>query len=93
MILSLFLCISLDYPPTYRRLLHMIDPTQVSGIIERMVATRKVSYMEAVLEVCEDHSIDSSMIAKYLSKPIIENIEREAMEVNLLPRKKSLPFA
>lgn len=49
--------------------------------------------MEAVLEVCEDHSIDSSMIAKYLSKPIIENIEKEAMDVNLLPRKKSLPFS
>lgn len=71
----------------------MIDPTQVSGLIERMVASKKVSYMEAVLEVCENHSIDSSMIAKYLSKPIIENIEREAMEVNLLPKKKSLPFA
>lgn len=71
----------------------MIDPTQVSGIIERMVATRKVTYMEAVLEVCDDNSIDSTMIAKYLSKPIIENIEREARDVNLLPKKKSLPFS
>ena len=49
--------------------------------------------MEAVLEVCEEHSVDASLVAKHLSKPIIENIEKEAMEVNLLPKKKSLPFS
>lgn len=49
--------------------------------------------MDAVLELCEEHSIDTTMIAKYLSKPIIENIEKEAMDVNLLPKKKSLPFS
>lgn len=71
----------------------MINPEQVSSTIERMVSTRSISYMDAVLELCEEHSIDSAMIAKYLSKPIIENIEKEAMDVNLLPRKKSLPFS
>lgn len=71
----------------------MINPEQVSSTIERMVSTRNISYMDAVIELCEEHSIDSTMIAKYLSKPIIENIEKEAMDVNLLPRKKSLPFS
>jgi phosphoribosylformylglycinamidine (FGAM) synthase-like enzyme len=71
----------------------MIDPAQISNLIERMVAARKISYMEAVIEVCEEHSVDASMVARHLSKPIIENIEREAMEVNLLPKRKSLPFA
>jgi hypothetical protein len=49
--------------------------------------------MEAVLEICEEHSVDASLVAKHLSRPIIENIENEARQVNLLPRKKSLPFA
>lgn len=71
----------------------MIDPTQISNIIETLVTTRKITYMDAVLEVCEEHSVDASLVAKYLSRPIIENIEREAREVNLLPRKKSLPFS
>jgi uncharacterized protein YllA (UPF0747 family) len=71
----------------------MINPTQISTLIERMVATRNISYMEAVLEVCEEHSVDATMVAKHLSKPIIENIEREARDVNLLPKKKSLPFS
>jgi hypothetical protein len=75
------------------RVFSMINPEQVSSTIERMVSNRSISYMDAVLELCEEHSIDTTMIAKYLSKPIIENIEKEAMDVNLLPRKKSLPFS
>ena len=71
----------------------MIDPTQISNLIERMVSNRGMSYMEAVLEICEEHSVDASMVAKHLSKPIIENIEKEARDVNLLPKKKSLPFS
>lgn len=71
----------------------MIDPAQISSLIERMVSTRNMTYMEAVLEICEEHSIDATMVAKHLSKPIIENIEKEARDVNLLPKKKSLPFS
>jgi phosphoribosylformylglycinamidine (FGAM) synthase-like enzyme len=71
----------------------MIDPSQISTLIERMVSSRKISYMEAVLEICEEHSVDASLVAKHLSRPIIENIEKEAREVNLLPRKKTLPFS
>ena len=80
-------------PPHLHILRSMIDPNEISGMIERMVSTRGISYMEAVLEICEDHSIDSSLVARHLSRPIIENIEKEAMEVNLLPKKKSLPFS
>jgi len=72
---------------------HMIDPEQISSIIERSVATRKITFMEAVLELCEEESIDVTMVSKHLSQPIKENIEREAMEINLLPRRKSLPLS
>jgi hypothetical protein len=71
----------------------MLDPTQVSNLIENMVSVRKMTYMDAVLELCDEHSIDVVMIAKHISRPIVENIEQEAMEVNLRPRKKSLPFS
>lgn len=71
----------------------MINPEQISNIIERTVAARKISFMEAVLELCEEEGIDVTMVSKHLSQPIKENIEREAMEVNLLPRRKSLPLS
>jgi hypothetical protein len=71
----------------------MIDPSKISSMIELAVSVRNISYMDAVLEICEENSVDASMVARHLSKPIIENIEREAREVNLLPKKKSLPFS
>lgn len=71
----------------------MIDPSKISNMIELAVSARNISYMDAVLEICEENSIDASMVARHLSKPIIENIEREARDVNLLPKKKSLPFS
>ena len=52
-----------------------------------------MTYMDAVLQLCEDEGVDAHFISKHLSKPIIENIEKEAMDVNLLPKKKSLPFS
>lgn len=58
-----------------------------------MVSGRDITYMEAVLELCEEEGLDVSLVSRHLSKPIIENIEREAMEVNLLPRKESLPLS
>jgi hypothetical protein len=72
---------------------NMINPTQISTLIERMVSTRNMTYMDAVLELCEDEGVDVHLISKHLSKPIIENIEKEARDVNLLPKKKSLPFS
>ena len=71
----------------------MIDPIHISNTIERMVSIRKITYMDAVMEICEENAVDASLIAKHLSKPIIENIEQEARNINLLPKKKSLPFA
>ncbi len=74
-------------------LLTMINPEQISNAVERMVSGRDITYMEAVLELCEEEGLDVSLVSRHLSKPIIENIEREAMEVNLLPKKESLPFS
>ena len=93
MILALFVFILLDLPLNRGRLFIMINPTQISTLIERMVATRNMTYMDAVLHLCEDEGVDAHFISKHLSKPIIENIEKEAMDVNLLPKKKSLPFS
>ena len=89
----LFVFISLASYLNKGRVYTMINPEQISNTIERMVSTRNITYMDAVLELCEEHSVDASLIAKHLSKTIIENIEKEAMEVNLMPKKKSLPFS
>ncbi len=60
--------------------------------VETMVTDREMGYMDAVLELCEKHSIEPASAAKLLSKPIIEKIQVEGQEIHLLPRSGVLPI-
>jgi hypothetical protein len=51
-----------------------------------------MSYMEAALCACEDHGIDPEDIKKFVSTPIRDKIEGEAMKLNLIPRSNELFF-
>ena len=60
--------------------------------IEKLVSNNKYSYMEAILKLCEDHSIEPAYIAKHLSKPIIEKLREEGESLNFLKKSSRLPF-
>ena len=55
--------------------------------IEEIAIENGGRYMDAVIEVCEKKDIDIAIMAKFLSKPIIEKIKIEGQEINLLPRE------
>jgi len=59
--------------------------------VETHVKQYAVSYIDAVLAVCERYGIEPQVAAKFLSKPIIEKIKAEGQELNLLPKKTRLP--
>ena len=58
--------------------------------VEVRVLNRGESYMEAVMQLCNEKQIEQELAAKYLSKPIIEKIKVEAQKVNLLPSEPQL---
>ena len=58
--------------------------------VEDRVLNRGESYMEAVMQLCNEKQIEQELAAKYLSKPIIEKIKVEAQKVNLLPSEPQL---
>ncbi len=60
--------------------------------IEKYVEEWGVSYMDAVISVCESKEIPVESIAKILSKPIIEKIQQEGQELNFLPKSSKLPI-
>lgn len=64
----------------------------IQNEIEKLVKKKNCSYMDAVLQICETHSVDPSYIAKHLSKPIIEKIKVEAESLNFLPKSSRLPI-
>ena len=69
-----------------------LTKSEFSKIVEKNVLDKRMSYMEAVLMVCEDHGIDPEDVRKFVSAPIQEKIEGEAMRLNLIPRSNELFF-
>jgi hypothetical protein len=59
--------------------------------VENHVQKHGVSYIDAVIAVCERFGIEPQVAAKFLSRPIIEKIKAEGQELNLLPKKSKLP--
>jgi hypothetical protein len=50
--------------------------------------------MDAVVYFFEEYSFDFSLAPKLLSQPLLEKIEKEARELNFLPKiKNKLPLA
>jgi hypothetical protein len=48
------------------------------------VLNNDLEYIESVVDLAEQYEIDVKIAAKYLTKPIIEKIEKEAKDINLL---------
>ena len=55
--------------------------------VEDRVRDTGDGYMDTVNSLCEELELEQELVAKYLSKPIIERIKYEAQKVNLLPRR------
>lgn len=56
--------------------------------IEKRTKNKTASYLDAVMDVCEEFEIDPTSIAKYLTKPMIEKIKIEAGSRHLLRSKE-----
>ena len=61
-----------------------------SKSVENHVRLNECGYIEAVVEVCNELEIETSLGAKYLSTPIKEKIRVEGEEINLLPKTPNL---
>jgi hypothetical protein len=60
--------------------------------IEKYVEQWKVSYIDAIIAICEANEIPLESMSKVLTKPIIEKIEQEGQQLNFLPKCSKLPI-
>lgn len=60
--------------------------------IENLVFKKKFSYIDAVLEACEEFKVEPDAVSNILSAPIKENLEVEGQQLNILPKKNKLPI-
>ena len=54
--------------------------------IEALVLTTKMNYIEAIVQYCEDNSIELDTVNKLVSKPLKEKIRVQAMDLNFLKK-------
>ena len=59
-------------------------------MVEEMVASTTLSYIESIVELCELENIDPEDVKKYLSDSIKEHVEVEARGLNYLPKVNTL---
>ena len=71
--------------------LDIITPTKFSLLIEQMVQTKNMSYMDACLEYCKEKEIEPNSIARLVNKALKQKIQMEAESLHYLPKTNSLP--
>ena len=67
-----------------------LTKSKFSKLIEESVIDKKLSYMDAILEICEKNNIEPEDVRKFVSPIIKDKLEAEAMSLNLLPKTNSL---
>lgn len=71
---------------------NFLNKQKFSMLIEETVLNNRLSYMDAIIDVCEKHFIDLEDVRKFVSPAIKDKLEAEARELNYLPKLNSLPF-
>jgi len=54
--------------------------------IETIVIENGISYIDAIIQFCEENSVEIETIPKLLSKPLKEKLKFEATQLNFLKR-------
>jgi hypothetical protein len=65
----------------------IITPNKFALIIEDIVKTKRISYIDAILEYCKDNEIDPSNTKSMINKTLKEKIAYEAQNLNMLKEK------
>ena len=60
-------------------------------MVEDTVRKMSMSYMDAVVYLCDENTIEIDDVKKYLSSSIKDRIEAEAMNLNFLEKSQPLP--
>jgi hypothetical protein len=67
-----------------------LTKTKFSKLIERTVIEKRLSYMDAIVWLCEKHNIEIEDCRKFISPIIKDKLEAEARRLNFLPRQNTL---
>jgi hypothetical protein len=70
-----------------------LTKSKFTSLVEVTVSELKLSYMDAVLHLCEKNDLEPEDMKKFVSPIIRDKIQAEAMALNFLPKQNTLDSA
>jgi len=70
-----------------------LTKSKFAKLIETTVSELRISYMDAILHVCDKNDIEPEDVKKFISPVIKDKVEAEAMALNFLPQGNTLDSA
>jgi hypothetical protein len=70
-----------------------LTKSKFTKLVEDAVNELKLSYMDAILYLCEKNDIEPEDMKKFVSPIIKDKLEAEAMQLNFLPKQNTLDSA
>lgn len=67
-----------------------LTKAKFSKMVEQEVLDSKMSYIDAIVEICDQRQMDLEDVGKFITSVLKEKIEAEAMSLNYLPRQNAL---
>ena len=64
----------------------LLNSKRFGLLIEDIVKTKKISYMDAVLHYCENNNLDTGSINTLINKSLKEKLKLEAENLNLIQK-------
>ena len=68
------------------------SPNEFSLYIEGKVAVQEISYMEAIIQYCEEVDIDVESISKLINQSLKDKVQIEAEDGNYFKKRGKLPL-
>jgi len=68
------------------------NPKKFMREIEIYVQRYEISYLEAIMQYCDDNDVEIESVPKLVGNPLKEKLEAEAIELNFLPKTGTLPI-
>lgn len=69
-----------------------LTKTKFTQLIEKNVQKKRLSYMDAIIDICDSAGIELEDVRKYITPSIKDKLEAEAMRLNFLPKSAMLPI-
>ena len=67
----------------------LMNSKKFALIIEGIVKEKRIGYMDAVLNYCEENDIDTATIGPLINKSLKEKIQTEAEKLNLVEKSST----